>query len=123
MGLMRRNWIHWLTAVAVLMGSFAPLISQARSDLNPGSSFAMEVCTPSGATVEQLIDLELPAQHDATLECAYCLAQGIYAIAIMVDLRFAKPSSSTLYPSLFYQAPKPFFAWMQLPSRAPPLFS
>ncbi|MDP3621393.1 MAG: DUF2946 domain-containing protein [Polynucleobacter sp.] len=123
MGLMRRNWIHWLTAVAVLMGSFAPLISQARSDLNPGSSFAMEVCTPSGATVEQLIDLELLAQHDATLECAYCLAQGIYAIAIMVDLRFAKPSSSTLYPSLFYQAPKPFFAWMQLPSRAPPLYS
>jgi hypothetical protein len=36
------------------------------------------------------------------------------------ELSFAKPLNSNIYPQLFYQSPKPLFAWVALPSRAPP---
>lgn len=114
-----KTFIHWMAVLAILMGSLAPSISQAASSSN--SSFKMEICSADGSKISQVIDVDteksLPVGHE---HCPYCLVHAISTPAVDTDLEFAKPQSTNLYPQLFYQSPKPLFAWVSLPSRAPP---
>ncbi len=117
----KRHLSHWIAVVAILMSSVAPTISQAVSLAQSGQGISIEVCTTTGIQMTQVIDVsdtDEPAQANG--HCPLCVVHGNYALPLNHELSFAKPVSSNIYPQLFYQSPKPLFAWVALPSRAPP---
>ena len=116
-------WIHWLTAAAVLLGSIAPMATHARPIISDGSDLAMVICAPSGQQIDLRVDLGLPEAHQAQTGCAYCLIQDSYVPSIELDLQFAEPVSISKIHAAFRAIALPTIAWMQLPSRAPPILS
>lgn len=125
--------IHWIAIIAVAMSSLAPLISQAmapkKSTLNPFDY----VCSVSGLHSVSVV----PEQSDPSKSvdqgnqnqlwmddhCPYCTLQGNYVLPLNTSLNFELSQPTNLFPQLFYKSPKPLFAWLTLPSRAPPLIS
>jgi hypothetical protein len=117
----RRHFSHWIAILAVLMSSVAPTVSQAVSLAQNGQGISIEVCTTTGIQMTQVIDAsdaDEPAQANG--HCPLCVVHGNFALPLNHELSFAKPVNSNIYPQLFYQSPKPLFAWVALPSRAPP---
>ena len=118
-----RTWIHWLTAAAVLLGSVAPMAAHARPIISDASELTMAICAPSGEQIDLRVDLGLPESHQAQTGCAYCLIQDSYVPSIQLDLQFAAPETISKFHSALHASPLPIIAWMQLPSRAPPILS
>ena len=121
--LFKRKFIQWIAILAVVTGSLAPSISQAISVAQDGKGFAVEVCTATGSKMTVMLgaDHKQDQETKKTNEhCPFCIMHGAYALPVNSTLSFAKPESHHLYPQLFYQSPKPLFAWVSLPSRAPP---
>ena len=118
-----RTWIHWLTAAAVMLTSAAPMASHVSPIASDVGTLKMAVCTPSGEQIDLRVDLELPEAHQTQTGCAYCLVQDGYVPSIDLDLQFAAPETISKFRSGLHPSPLPIIAWMQLPSRAPPLFS
>ncbi|MDP3121317.1 DUF2946 family protein [Polynucleobacter sp.] len=118
-----RTWIHWLTAAAVLLGSVMPMAAHARPIISDVNKLEMAVCAPSGEQIDLRVDLGLPDSHQAQTGCAYCLIQDSYVPSIQLDLQFAEPESSSKIHTAFQAIALPIIAWMQLPSRAPPILS
>ncbi len=119
--LIKRKFIHLIAILAVLTGSLAPSISQAISVVQDGKCLAVEVCTTTGVKMTVVIaDQDSAETKKATEHCPYCVMHGAYALPVNTELSFAQPEAHQLYPQLFYQSPKPLFAWVSLPSRAPP---
>ena len=107
--------------LAVLMSSLAPTVSQAVSLAQNGQGISMEICTTTGVKMTQVIDVaDADESAQAAVQCPLCLVHGNYALPLNHELSFAKPENNSIYPQLFYQSPKPLFAWVALPSRAPP---
>jgi hypothetical protein len=103
------------------MGSVAPTVSQAVSLAQHGQGISIEVCTTTGVKMTQVIDAsDADESVQASVQCPLCLVHGNYALPLNQALSFAKPVNNNIYPQLFYQSPKPLFAWVALPSRAPP---
>lgn len=117
------TWIHWLTAAAVLLGSIAPMATHARAVISDSSDLKMAICAPSGEQIDLWVDLGLPDAHQAQTGCAYCLIQDSYVPSIQLDLQFAEPESVSKIRTAFQAIALPTIAWMQLPSRAPPILS
>lgn len=118
-----RTWIHWLTAAAVLLGSVAPMAAHARPIIPDANELTMAICAPSGEQIDLRVDLGLPDSHQAQTGCAYCLIQDSYVPSIQLDLQFAEPESASKIHAAFQAIALPIIAWMQLPSRAPPILS
>jgi hypothetical protein len=118
-----RTWVHWLTAAAVMCGSVAPAALHARPIISDVGILKMQVCAPSGEQVVLRVDLGLPEVHQTQTGCAYCLVQDSYIPSIDLNLQFAVPETIFNFFSALYASPLPIIGWMQLPSRAPPLFS
>jgi hypothetical protein len=117
----KRYLAHWIAIIAVLMGSVAPTVSQAVSLAQHGQGISIEVCTTAGVKMTQVIDAsDADESAQASVQCPLCLVHGNYALPLNHELSFAKPVNNNIYPQLFYQSPKPLFAWVALPSRAPP---
>lgn len=116
-------WIHWNTAAAVMLGSLAPMAAHAQPITTDAGSLQMAICAPSGAQIDLWVDLELPEAHQAQTTCTYCLIQDSYAPSIQPDLQFAEPESVSKVGSAIHATALPIIAWMQLPSRAPPVRS
>ncbi len=120
----KRHLSHWIAVVAILMSSVAPTISQAVSLAQNGQGISIEVCTTTGIQMTQVIDISDASNADESTQanghCPLCVVHGNFALPLNHELSFAKPVSSNIYPQLFYQSPKPLFAWVALPSRAPP---
>jgi hypothetical protein len=105
----------------VLMSSLAPTVSQAVSLAQHGQGISIEVCTTTGVKMTQVVDVsDADESSQVGGNCPLCVVQGNYALPLNHELSFAKPVNSNIYPQLFYQSPKPLFAWVALPSRAPP---
>ena len=117
------TWIHWLTAAAVLLGSIAPMATHARAVISDSSDLKMAICAPSGEQIDLWVDLGLPDAHQAQTGCAYCLIQDSSVPSIQLDLQFAEPESVSKIRATFQAIALPTIAWMQLPSRAPPILS
>ena len=117
------TWIHWLTAAAVLLGSIAPMATHARAVISNSSDLKMAICAPSGEQIDLWVDLGLPDAHQAQTGCAYCLIQDSSVPSIQLDLQFAEPESVSKIRTAFQAIALPTIAWMQLPSRAPPILS
>jgi hypothetical protein len=117
----KRHLAHWIAIIAVLMSSVAPTVSQAVSLAQHGEGISIEVCSATGVKMTQVIDVnDADESTQVTDHCPLCVVQGNYALPLNHELSFAKPVNSNIYPQLFYQSPKPLFAWVALPSRAPP---
>jgi hypothetical protein len=121
---LKRHLAHWIAIIAVLMSSVAPTVSQAVSLAQHGQGISIEICTTTGVKMTQVIDVSVASDAgesaEANGDCPLCVVQGNYALPLNQELSFAKPVNSNIYPQLFYQSPKPLFAWVALPSRAPP---
>ncbi len=121
--LIKRKFIHIIAILAVLTGSLAPSISQAISVAQDGKGFAVEVCTTAGSKMTVMVGADQNQEQEtkkANEHCPFCIMHGAYDLPVNGTLSFAKPEAHQLYPQLFYQSPKPLFAWVSLPSRAPP---
>ncbi len=117
----KRHLSHWIAIIAVLMSSMAPTVSQAVSLAQNGQGISMEVCTTTGVKMTQIIDIsDADESAQASVQCPLCVVHGNYALPLNHELSFAKPVNNNIYPQLFYKSPKPLFAWVALPSRAPP---
>ena len=123
----KRHLAHWTAIIAVLMSSLAPTVSQAVSLAQYGQGISIEVCTTTGVKMTQVIDASVASVvsdadelAQASGHCPLCVVHGSYVLPLNHELSFAKPVNSNIYPQLFYQSPKPLFAWVALPPRAPP---
>jgi len=117
--------IHWIAILGILMSILSPSISQAIASKDSNKSFDVEICSVTGSklihvvtTDDQLNDYQFSAKH-----CPYCVAQSDFLPAFNTDLNFSLSQSNQLFPQLYYQSPKLLFAWLTLPSRAPPQIS
>jgi len=124
----KRHLAHWVAIIAVLMSSVAPTVSQAVSLAQHGQGISIEVCSATGVKMTQVIDASVASVvsdadelAQASGHCPLCVVHGSYVLPLNHELSFAKPVNSNIYPQLFYQSPKPLFAWVALPSRAPPV--
>lgn len=121
---LKRHLSHWIAVFAVLMSSVAPTVSQAVSLAQNIQDISIEICTTTGVKMTHVIDLSLSGNTDELAQsgehCPLCVVHGNYVPLLNHELSFAKPVNSNIYPQLFYQSPKPLFAWVALPSRAPP---
>lgn len=124
---LKRHLAHWIAIIAVLMSSVAPTVSQAVSLAQHGQGISIEICTTTGVKMTQVIDASIAnvasdadESSQANGDCPLCVVHGSYVLPLNHELSFAKPVNSNIYPQLFYQSPKPLFAWVALPSRAPP---
>ena len=118
---LKRLVVYWVAIVSIAAGTFAPIISQAISK-DPASHFqTMEICTSSGMQAIHLNQDDSSPSTSIESPCPYCLAHTYFVPSINQLLSFSAPLTVTTYPPLFYQASSPLFAWVKLPSQAPPL--
>jgi hypothetical protein len=113
-----RKLIHYIAALTVAMSSLAPSISQAIAVASDAQGLTMEICIADGGKLA--IDLQTDGKSAVMLDCPYCVAQTPVAIPLLGHLQFQAPISFVLIPPLYFQTPKPLFAWVKLPSHAPP---
>ena len=81
----------------------------------------MEICIADGGKLA--IDLQTDGKSVVMLDCPYCVAQTPVVITFLTDLQFQVPISFVVIPPFYLQSPKPLFAWVKLPSHAPPNIS
>ena len=116
-----RKLVHWIAALAILLGALAPAVSQAISLANSGQGFVVEICTTSGAKMTQVIgDDETSSSPAMGSHCPYCVVQPIYLLPSISAFEFAAPVSYVAKAQPVYQSHRTSSAWLQLPSRAPP---
>ena len=116
-----RKFIHWIAALAILLGALAPAISQALSLASNGQGFVVEICTTSGTKMTQVIGEEQSSSSPAMgSHCPYCVVQPIYLLPGISVFEFSAPQTYVAQALLAYQAPQILSAWVRLPSRAPP---
>ena len=101
------------------MSSLGPSIAEAVSIVNQGHGFSMEICSSDVMKSMQVID-DTQDQIQSYATCPYCLVHAGFGLLLNTTLTFSAPQNHSLYPRLFYQSPKPLFAWIRIPVRAPP---
>ena len=116
-----RKFVHWIAALAILLGALAPAVSQALSLANSGQGFVVEICSSNGNKMTQVIgDDETSSSPAMGSHCPYCVVQPIYLLPSISAFEFVAPQSYVARSLSFYQAPQILSAWVRLPSRAPP---
>ena len=116
-----RKLVHWIAALAILLGALAPAVSQALSLANSGQGFVVEICSSNGSKMTQVIgDDETSSSPAMGSHCPYCVVQPIYLLPSISAFEFAAPQSYVARSLSSYQAPQILSAWVRLPSRAPP---
>lgn len=116
-----RKLVHWIAALAILLGALAPALSQALSLASNGKGFVVEICTANGAKMTQVIgDDESLSSAAMGSHCPYCVVQPIYLLPSISTLEFIAPQSDVTQSLSTYQAPQILSAWVRIPSRAPP---
>lgn len=121
--LAKHRLLHaWIALLAILFGLLAPNISYALAGAG-GNANMVEMCTASGM---QLVELpasgsgKQPAMH-AMSHCAFCSSHAT-APALPTPSLAALTLSGwrTVYPELFYSAPRLLHAWSASAPRGPP---
>lgn len=136
-------FIHYLAIIAILMGSVAPLVSQViaahrtndtsfyangfvcslSSAFNAGENQANNQSEKSAWNWSEKWSGNHPGNDSKTFmndQCAYCTLQGSYLPPTQFIVAFIRLDLVQQLPKLYYQSPSPLFAWIKLPSRAPP---
>jgi len=119
----------FIALLAMVMLALAPTVSKVIAAERVDSNL-VEVCTNEGTkwlSASELGQAGLAGHdqgpssvHDHGGDCPYCNLQATKFLSSVVR-SCAITKSVVLLPPLFYQAPKPLFAWALQPARAPPL--
>ena len=113
--------VHWIAALAILLGALAPAVSQALSLANSGQGFVVEICSSNGSKMTQVIGDDGTSSSPAMgSHCPYCVVQPIFLLPSISAFEFVVSSSYLAQAQSDYQAPRTSSAWLKLPSRAPP---
>ena len=108
-----RKLIHWMAALAILLGALAPAVSQALSVSQSGKGFAVEICSANGGKMTQVIgDHESSAPSAMGSHCPYCVVQPIYLLLSVGAFEFAAPQNYGTQALATYQAPQLLYAWV-----------
>ena len=126
--LTRKQWHMWFACLAILLNALSPSLSYAFASLHANAnSAAVEICSASGAVYTQA-DLAPAARSttDSVLHhiehCPFCMNHaGSVALPPPTLSPLAIITGHDHYPPLFYQAPRPQFAWLGASPRGPPL--
>lgn len=122
-----RLWTAWLLAAAMLLAAFAPVLAQA-SQARRGADMSLSPVCVGGMLkwVDVATGQVKDGQGDPSLgehleRCPFCTTHSAVALP-RADVRqdFSSVASHEA-PPLFFHAPRPLFAWLRAPSRAPPL--
>jgi len=121
----------WMALFALLLGALAPTISHALA--KKPSPVMLEICAVDGMRV---IDISAQTANGETdnsggshhllhmEDCPFCRIAAHTPMLLPKDWQFFPlPASAHPYPTLFYQAHDPLFAWAPAQSRAPPALS
>lgn len=129
MGLVQIRRTSLISLLAMVIFALAPSVSKVIAAERVDSKL-VKVCTTEGTVWLSVSELgqAAPAGHDqgpSSLhdhggDCPYCNLQNAKFLSSVFQF-CSTTESATLIPSLFYQAPKPLFAWALQPARAPPL--
>jgi len=119
----------FIALLAMVMLALAPTVSKVIAAERIDSNL-VEICTNEGTKWLFASELGQAASaghdqgpssvHDHGGDCPYCNLQTTKFFSSVVQSCVATKSVALLLP-LFYQAPKPLFAWALQPARAPPL--
>jgi hypothetical protein len=125
-----RRLFSWFAILAILGGAVAPTISHALAKETNNTAHWSEICSTQETKVSLDSDgdeeghLAHRAQHSLHFEhCPFCV---LHAAGMPSDQKhyFLFPvAQETLYPLLFFSAPRPLFAWSVANPRAPPILS
>ncbi len=120
----------FIALLAIIMLALAPTVSKLIT-ANRLNVNLVEVCTTEGTkwlSISELVqptsvnNNHVPASINDHGDCYYCNLQTSKFLPSVINLCITSKLAAIL-PSLFYQAPKPFFAWTHSRSRAPPIAS
>ena len=118
----------WFACLAILLNALSPSLSYAFASLHANAnSAAVEICSASGAVYTQAY--LAPAARSTTdsvlhhiEHCPFCMNHaGSVALPPSSSSPLAVITGHDHYPPLFYQAPRPQFAWLGASPRGPPL--
>jgi len=123
----RRSSVAWLMTLVMVVAAFAPVMAQA-SQARRGADMSLSPVCVGG----MLMWVEVATGHVKDWQgdpnvgehferCPFCTTPST-AILPQGDTRndFSLGASHEA-PPLFLHAPRPLFAWLRAPSRAPPL--
>jgi hypothetical protein len=132
----QQNLIASVAAIAVLLASLMPTITQVFASRQVTDSFLSTICSTS---VGKFVAFDLvqkktgdsgqfdqkPGNKSMPMEhCPYCFTHaGSFGIMPSHDVVVVKLALSQPYPQLFYRSPYPLFAWLRANPRAPPVVS
>ncbi|NMG75541.1 DUF2946 domain-containing protein [Aromatoleum diolicum] len=123
-----RSLTAWIALFAILLAAIGPALSHTLSLLGDGAGW-VEVCTVAGTKLVAVdgsgekgkagdVDL-FPSER-----CAFCSTHvAVPALPSVGVMPFVLKSSSAEFPSLYFHAPRPMFAWAAAHPRAPPVLS
>jgi len=121
----------FIALLSMVMLALAPTVSKVIAAERTDSNL-VEICTTEGTKWLSASELGQAASaghdqgpssaHNHGGDCPYCNLQTTNFLSSVVQSCVATKSVALL-PSLFYQAPKPLFAWAHSRSRAPPAVS
>jgi hypothetical protein len=125
-----RHLTAWIACFAILLAALAPSVTHVLAAAAGGSNAWMEICSTTGtkfisSAVAQKTNPAAPSdqsmQHG---HCPFCLAHADMTVLPTTHL-FVLPllAGAEMFPSLFYQSPRPLFMWTAAQSRAPPSIS
>jgi hypothetical protein len=123
--------LSFIALLAMVMLVLAPTVSKVIAAERTDSNL-VEICTTEGTKWLSASELGQAASaghdhgpssvHDHGGDCPYCNLQTTKFLSSVIQ-SCATVESVALLPALFYQAPKPLFAWALQPARAPPHIS
>lgn len=118
----------WIACLAVLMASLAPSISHAINwSSGAAQTVQFEICTSAGLiSMADPIDAPAsPSKHTMAMnDCPMCSIHFDH-LGLPPTIFPLLPADTRVGPAprLFYQSPRPLFAWAPPQSRAPPVIS
>lgn len=121
--LIKHQFVNIVSIAAILTGSLAPTLAQASSVASIGKSFTTEICSSTGIKLTHLVVFSSQSEdsHKAPNHCPYCVLSDGNVVFINSELSFSKPQDIKQHLLIFYRSPRILTAWVNLPSRAPPL--
>lgn len=124
-----RTLTAWIALFAILLGAVMPAMSHALSRISGGETRWVEVCTVAGTKLVAVDDSTGDSKGDnpelfPAERCVFCATHGATAAlpGPQVEL-FALEAGSDEFPRLYFHSPRPLFAWIKSPPRAPPLLA
>jgi Protein of unknown function (DUF2946) len=120
----------WMACFAILMACLAPSISHAVDAARNSTSFWAEECSVHGEAhnaADHHEHQDAPSHHPTSSHfehCPFCLTHAAsFALLQTASCTLHEVGGFSLFPVLFYQAPRLLFVWVPAQSRAPPAYS